>query len=92
MWGGGPGGPGAMDEYGRLPGDPDFEAERIKSIEHQTLPWFKGEFAKLFGPLRRGRSMQAMQIDNEYDDDDFHKYHLGLQKKSYKERHGKKKN
>jgi hypothetical protein len=86
MWGGGPGGSGAMDEYGRLPGDPDFEVETNKGTEHQTLPWFQGEFAKLFGPYRRGRSMQALQIDNELDSDEFHKYHLGLRKKKYKDR------
>lgn len=86
MWGGGPGGPGAMDEYGRRPGDPDFEEESVKNKEYQTLPWFKGEFSNLFGPNRRGRTFSAMQLDNERDDDDFHKYHLGLRKKSYKER------
>jgi hypothetical protein len=86
MWGGGPGGSGAMDEYGRLPGDPNFESETNKGTEHQTLPWFQGEFANMVGPYRRGRSMQALQIDNERDSDDFHQYHLGLQKKSYKNR------
>ncbi|MEK7507346.1 MAG: DUF4238 domain-containing protein [Patescibacteria group bacterium] len=90
MWGGGPGGPGAMDEYGRLPGDPDFEAETIKGKEYETLPWFQGEFAALFGPNRRGRCMQALTIENERDSDDFHQYHLGLQKKKYKDRHKKK--
>jgi hypothetical protein len=86
MWGGGPGGSGAMDEYGRRPGDPDFEAGSNKDKEYQTLPWFQGEFAELFGPYRRGRSMQALQIDNEFDSDDFHKYHLSLRKKKYKDR------
>ena len=90
MWGGGPGGPGAMDEYGRLPGDPNFEAETIKSREYETLPWFQGEFAALFGPYRRGRCMQALTIENECDSDDFHQYHLGLQKKKYKDRNKKK--
>jgi|SRR3989344_2881896 len=86
MWGGGPGGSGAMDEYGRLPGDPDFETERTKGSEHQTLPWFQGEFAALFGPYRRGRSMPVMEIEKEKDEDDFHQYHLGLQRKKYRDR------
>ena len=90
MWGGGPGGPGAIDEYGRLPGDPDFETEKIKSREYESLPWFQGEFAALFGPYRRGRCMQALTIENERDSDDFHQYHLGLQKKKYKDRNKKK--
>lgn len=86
MWGGGPGGSGAMDEYGRLPGDPDFEAGPTKDMEYMTLPWFQGEFAKLFGPYRRGRCFQTLEIEKEYDSDDFHQYHLGLQKKKYKDR------
>lgn len=86
MWGGGPGGSGAMDEYGRLPGDPNFESKIIQNIEYKTLPWFQGEFAKLFGPYRRGRCMQTLEIENEYDSDDFHQYHLSLQRKNYKER------
>ena len=89
-WGGGPGGSGAMDEYGRLPGDPDFESKTIENKEHQTLPWFQGEFAKLFGPYRRGRCMQHIEIEKERDDDEFHQYHLGLQKKKYKDRNNKK--
>lgn len=81
MWGGGPGRSGAMDEYGRLPWDPDFEAESNKDLEYKTLPWFQGEFAELFGPNRRGRCMQALTIENERDSDDFHQYHLGLRRK-----------
>lgn len=86
MWGGGPGGSGAMDEYGRLPWDPDFEAGSNKDLEYKTLPWFQGEFAELFGPSRRGRCMQALTIENERDSDDFHQYHLGLRRKKYRDR------
>lgn len=86
MWGGGPGGYGSMDEYGRLPGDPDFEGGKNKDLEYKTLPWFQGEFAELFGPYRRGRCMQTTEIEKERDSDDFHKYHLGLKKKKYKDR------
>jgi hypothetical protein len=88
MWGGGPGGSGAMDEYGRLPGDPDFEGGLNREREYQTLPWFQGEFATLVGPYRRGRVASVMMnsLEEEKDSDDFHKYHLGLRKKSYRER------
>ncbi len=86
MWGNNDGTGGAMDEYGRLPGDPDFSKETNAGSEHDTLQWFQGEFAKLFGPYRRGRCMQALTIENECDSDDFHKYHLGLQRKKYKDR------
>lgn len=88
MWGGAKGGRGgAMDEYGRKPWDPGFEDKKRAKIEYKTLPWFQGEFARLFGPYRRGVSMSAtVQIDNEFDDEEFHKYHLGLERKTYKER------
>ncbi len=86
MWGGGPGGPGAMDEYGRLPGDPDFEAETTKGKEYETLPWFQGEFAALFGPYRRGRCMQALTIENARASDHIHQKHRGVRKKKNKDR------
>jgi len=91
MWGNNDGTGGAMDEYGRRPGDPDYSKELKTHSEDDTLPWFQGEFAKLFGPYRRGRCMQTIEIEKEYDSDDFHQYHLGLQRKTYKERHVKKK-
>ena len=75
-----------MDEYGRLPGDPDFEGGSNKDMEYKTLPWFQGEFAELFGPYRRGRCMQTLEIEKERDSDDSHKYHLDLKKKKYKDR------
>ncbi len=86
MWGGGPGPGGAMDEYGRRPWDKDFEKEARAQLEHHTLDRFKGEFARLFGPERRGRSFQFGHLDNERDEERLHKYHLGLEKR----RHGNK--
>ncbi|MFY9457635.1 MAG: hypothetical protein WAP23_01755, partial [Candidatus Spechtbacterales bacterium] len=92
MWGNNDGTGGAMDEYGRRPWDPDYNKESKTHSEGDTLQWFQGEFAKLFGPYRRGRCMQAMTIENERDSEEFHQYHLGLQRKSYKERHEEKSN
>lgn len=86
MWGGGPGPGGAMDEYGRTPWDPEFEQESKSSNETNTLYRFKGEFARLFGPHRRGRTFHAMSIDNERDDDEFHKYHLDLENQHKRKR------
>jgi hypothetical protein len=82
MWGGGPGPGGAMDEYGRRPWESGFERERKGHKESDTLYRFKGEFSRLFGPYRRGRSCNSIvNIDNEKDDDEFHKYHLELEGK-----------
>jgi len=89
MWGNTDGTSGAMDEYGRLPYDPDYSKETKSHSENHSLQWFQGEFAKLVGPYRRGRSFQGMRIDSEKDDEEFHNYHLSLQRKKYKERHKK---
>lgn len=88
MWGGGSSGPGAMDEYGRLPGDPEFEGGKSRKKEYQTLPWFKGEFAALVGPFRRGRvaSLPKGMLEDERDSDEFHAYHLGLRRQAHKHR------
>jgi Protein of unknown function (DUF4238) len=81
MWGGGPGGSGARDEYGRRPGQKDYGKEGKNLQEADTLYRFKGEFARLFGPVRRGRTFEAMRLDNERDSDDFHQYHLDEEQK-----------
>ncbi|HXK36736.1 MAG TPA: DUF4238 domain-containing protein [Candidatus Paceibacterota bacterium] len=88
MWGGGPGPGGAMDEYGRRPWDAGFENPNTARLESSTLYRFKGEFAKLFGPYRRGRSgdFGGFQMDPEKDDDEMHNVHLSYLPKSYKER------
>ncbi|MEK7589223.1 MAG: DUF4238 domain-containing protein [Patescibacteria group bacterium] len=86
MWGNNDGTGGAMDEYGRRPWEKDFEKENKNSLETTTLYQFKGEFARLFGPRRRGRTFEVMRLDPEVDSDDFHQYHLSLQRKSYRER------
>lgn len=77
MWGGGPGPGGAMDAYGRPPWHPDFEKEDRNNEEFETLQRFKGEFAHLFGPKRRGLTFMV-KLDNERDSDEYHKYHLSL--------------
>lgn len=90
FWGGGPGGSGAMDAYGRLPGDKDFGKEGKTLEEADTLYRFKGEFARLFGPMRRGRTFEVMRLDTEIDDDEFHQYHLSLENKHKKSWKNKK--
>lgn len=73
----------AFDEYGRRPWQKGFKGFDKSGVEDDwnTLHRFQGEFARLFGPYRRGRAFNAMRIDNERDDDEFHKYHLSLENK-----------
>lgn len=87
LWGNADGTGGAMDEYGRNPWDKDYGREGKTHEEAASLYRFQGEFARLFGPYRRGRTFNFMHLDDERDTDDFHQYHLGLEKK-YRTRRG----
>ncbi|MDO8591241.1 MAG: DUF4238 domain-containing protein [bacterium] len=78
FWGNKDGTGGAMDEYGRRPGDKDYGKEGKAHEEADSFYRFKGEFAWRYGPYRRGRSFNFMNMDDERDSDDYHKYHLGL--------------
>ena len=79
-----------FDAYGRKPWQPEYGKEGKNHEEFDSLYRFKGEFARLYGPYRRGRTFEAMSLDKERDDDEFHQYHLSLEKKKYKKRHKKK--
>lgn len=74
----------AYDEYGRRPWQEDFGIETRKMTERDSLDRFKGEFSRLYGPYRRGRTFNGMFLDHEKDGDEFHQYHLGLEKKKRK--------
>ena len=80
MWGNADGTGGAMDEYGRRPWDKDYGVEGRTHQEGNTLYRFKGEFARRYGPYRRGRSFETTRLEDERDTDEFHQYHLGLEK------------
>ncbi len=87
MWGNYDGTGGSMDVYGRRPWQHDYNKESNTQEEFDTLSRFQGEFARLFGPHRRGRSFQFARLDPEKDTEESHQYHLSLElrnKKSYK--------
>jgi hypothetical protein len=71
----------AFDEYGRRPWDPDYK-QSVKGgpDEWYTFHKFQGEFARLFGPKRRGRASHGTSLDPEEDSEEFHRYHLSLEK------------
>jgi Protein of unknown function (DUF4238) len=71
----------AFDEYGRRPWQADYKRTDQGNDEERTLYRFKGEFARLFGPKRRGRSESFGGRIKEIDSDAFHQYHLDLEKK-----------
>lgn len=71
----------AFDPYGRRPWEPEFGREGREKREFDTLYRFKGEFARLFGPKRRGRGAEFGPLDDEEDSAERHAYHLSLEKK-----------
>lgn len=80
----------AFDEYGRRPWQKDYSKETKEHTEFNTLYRFKGEFARLYGPYRRGRSFQGMSLEEEKDDEKYHNYHLGLEKRKWQKNKTKK--
>lgn len=73
-----------IDEYGYRPWQPEFGKARESRGEFESFLRFQGEFARLHGPYRRGRSFQMLQLDPERDTDEYHQYHLNLEKKKKK--------
>lgn len=75
------------DEYGRVPGQAGYDGKPERDQEWETFLAFQGEFARIFGPRRRGVSYQAGELEKIEDDSDYHQYHLDLESK-YKSRLG----
>lgn len=73
----------AFDVYGRRPWQQEYGQD-----EHyggrDPLVRFQGQFSRLFGPVRRGRSFQVNKLEDERDSDDFHQYHLDLERRRRK--------
>lgn len=68
----------AFDEYGRRPWDRDFRKRQVGGgRDFRIFQQFKGEFARLFGPYRRGRAYSmGIDLDPEMDSEDTHKMRL----------------
>ena len=70
----------AFDEYGRKPGQKGYKKKEENGTEWDSFHAFKGEFARIYGPERRGMGCR-MGNEKSTDSDDFHKYHIGLESK-----------
>lgn len=70
-----------FDVYGRRPWEPGFGQDESPKGGRDPLLRFQGEFARLFGPERRGRSFGAGKLENERDNGDLHQYHLDLERR-----------
>ena len=80
------GGSDAFDEYGRKPWDPMYLDQVRKERDWETFLAFQGEFARRFGPIRRGCAFEFGKQEIVQDSPDFHKYHLSLEQNHKKHR------
>jgi hypothetical protein len=69
----------AFDEYGRKPWHDDYKDNKQKDIEWHTFQAFKGEFARKFGPYRRGVVINAGGKEKIVDDEEYHTSNLRLE-------------
>jgi len=54
----------AVDEYGRHPGEPGYSGGRRNAgPDLHSFQRFLGEFSRLFGTERRGRSFRGVRLD-----------------------------
>lgn len=67
-----------FDAYGRKPWQKSYTDPKEHRNDWDTSMHFQGEFAKRFGPKRRGVSYELGRTDHKEDSDEFHAYHLSL--------------
>jgi hypothetical protein len=75
----------AFDEYGHRPWQRGYRGGKGTDEDWETFHRFQGEFARLFGPYRRGRAFNLMHLDPEFDDEEYHQYHL-MSEEQYKKK------
>jgi len=68
-----------FDEYGRRPWEEEYGKEGNGFDEALSLARFKGEFARLYGPYRRGRTLTTSRLDDERDSEELHRHYLSLE-------------
>jgi hypothetical protein len=65
----------AFDEYGRRPWHGSYRDQKLQEREWRSFHAFQGEYARLFGPRRRGICFEFGR-QKDRDSPDFHRYHL----------------
>ena len=69
----------AFDKYGRKPWQDNYRDQARHDYEWHTFHAFQGEYARLFGPKRRGVASTAGTLDSDEDSDDYHRCLLSLE-------------
>lgn len=71
----------AFDAYGRKPWQRDYDNQNLQDKEWGTFHAFQGEYARMFGPGRRGQTHMYGKLDDQEDSPEYHAYHLSLEQK-----------
>ena len=71
----------AFDEYGRKPWHDEYMDKERFNYEWETFHAFQGEYARLFGPKRRGLAFEFGRLGNDIDSDDVHSCHLNMEQR-----------
>lgn len=79
----------SFDAYGRKPWQAEYDDKEQQDKEWETFHAFQGEFARVFGPKRRGLSFEVGGLSNGEDSPDYHEYHLSLEHKYKKNRYNR---
>lgn len=78
------GGGDAFDVYGRKPWQKGYDDRALHDREWETFHAFQGEFARLYGPRRRGQAYEMGRLSPDEDSPDYHAYHLRLEQTNRK--------
>lgn len=70
------GGADAFDAYGRKPWQNGYKDSVQDGKEWDSAQAFKGEFARIFGPRRRGKCFDFGRLDKDEDSPELHASHL----------------
>ncbi|MDP9178630.1 MAG: DUF4238 domain-containing protein [Gemmatimonadota bacterium] len=70
----------AFDPYGRQPAQHGY-GKPASADDSDSLLAFQGEYARVFGPKRRGLTFQVGRTTRDEDSPEFHAYHLALEAK-----------
>ena len=69
-----------FDEYGRRPWQPDYGSKDRRDEEWKTFRAFQGEYARVFGPQRRGMKQDIAGHRISEDGPDYHAHLLSMER------------
>jgi hypothetical protein len=76
----------AFDAYGRRPWEKDFDTDSgpIQGGKYDPLQRFQSEFARRYGPYRRGRASFGGTLEREKDGDEYYQSLINSENPNYR--------